>query len=88
MSRSQVLYSYDDATLKTFADYRLLSDALEISRSSYDYVIVTLDSFTTGSPVLDGQARRSAPTTSLQSRTRHPEFLAQVAEPQVPVNAS
>ena len=26
-----------------------------------------------------GQARRSAPTTSLQSRTRHPEFLAQVA---------
>jgi hypothetical protein len=23
MSRSQVLYSYDDATLKTFADYRL-----------------------------------------------------------------
>ena len=33
-------------------------------------------------------ARRSAPTTSLQSRTRHPEFLAQVAGPQVLVNAS
>src|SRR6266481_9328981 len=33
-------------------------------------------------------ARRSAPTTFLQSRTRHPEFLAQVAEPQVLVNAS
>jgi ketopantoate reductase len=26
MSRRQVLYSYDDATLKTFADYRLISD--------------------------------------------------------------
>ncbi len=50
MSRRQVLYSYDDATLKTFADYRLISDAAEISRSSYDYVIVTLDSLTTRNP--------------------------------------
>ncbi len=50
MSRRQVLYSYDDATLKTFADYRLISDAAEISRSSYDYVIVTLDSLTTRKP--------------------------------------
>jgi hypothetical protein len=33
-------------------------------------------------------APRSAPTTSLQSRTRHPEFLAQVTGPQVFVNAS
>ena len=50
MSRSRVLYSYDQATLKTFADYTLISDATEISRSSYDYVIVTLDGFTTRKP--------------------------------------
>jgi hypothetical protein len=50
MSRSQVLYSYDDATLKTFADCTLISDVAEISRSSYDYVIVTLDGFTTRKP--------------------------------------
>jgi Ketopantoate reductase PanE/ApbA len=50
MSRSQVLYSYDDATLKTFADYSLISDIAEISRPSYDYVIVTLDGFTTRKP--------------------------------------
>src|SRR5258708_8674663 len=50
MSRSQVLYSYDDATLKTFADYRLISDVAEISRSSYAYVIVTLDAFATPQP--------------------------------------
>jgi Ketopantoate reductase len=48
MSRSQVLYSYDDATLKTLANYRLISDVAEISRSSYDYVIVTVDGFSTG----------------------------------------
>ncbi len=50
MSRSQVLYSYDDATLKTFADCTLISDVAEISRSSYDYVIVTLDGFATRKP--------------------------------------
>jgi Ketopantoate reductase PanE/ApbA len=50
MSRSQVLYSYDDATLKAFTDYRLISDVAEISRSSYDYVIVTLDGFATRKP--------------------------------------
>jgi hypothetical protein len=54
MSRSVVLYSYDDATLKTFADYRLISDVAEISRTSPDYVIVTLDGFTTRS--LEGTA--------------------------------
>jgi hypothetical protein len=37
-----------------------------------------------GSPVLDG--RLGDPP--LPSRTRHPEFLAQVTEPQVFVNAS
>jgi hypothetical protein len=50
MSRSQLLYSYDDATLKSLADYRFISDVAEISRSSYDYVIVTLDGFTTRKP--------------------------------------
>jgi ketopantoate reductase len=50
MSRSQLLYSYDDATLKSLADYRLISDVTEVSRSSYDYVIVTLDGFTTRKP--------------------------------------
>ena len=49
-SRPQVLYSYDDATLKTFTDYRLISDVRDISRASYDYVIVTLDGFTTRKP--------------------------------------
>jgi hypothetical protein len=54
MSRSRVLYSYDEASLKTFADYTLISDVAEISRSSYDYVIVTLDGFTTRK--LEGRA--------------------------------
>jgi hypothetical protein len=50
MSHPQVLYSYDDATLKVLADYTVISDVAEMSRSTYDYVIVTLDSFTTRRP--------------------------------------
>jgi Ketopantoate reductase PanE/ApbA len=49
MSRSQALYSYDDATLKTFENYKVISDVAEISGSFYDYVIVTLDGFATRS---------------------------------------
>ena len=50
MSRSQALYSYNDAHIKTFADYKLISDISAMSRSSYNYVIVTLDSFATRNP--------------------------------------
>lgn len=57
MSRSQVLYSYNDASLKTFADYRLISDVAEISRSSSDYVIVTLDGFAARKPEGTGLLR-------------------------------
>src|ERR1700730_12730772 len=57
MSSSQVLYSYNDASLKTFADYRLISDVAEISRSSSDYVIVTLDGFAARKPEGTGLLR-------------------------------
>ncbi|MGW6775369.1 ketopantoate reductase family protein [Streptomyces sp. NPDC055037] len=55
LSRPQVLYSYDDASLKPFSDYRLLSDVTEVGDRAYDYVIVTLD----------GASSRSAEGTAL-----------------------
>ena len=55
LSRPQVLYCYDDASLQHFSDYRLLSDVTEVGERSYDYVIVTLD----------GACSRSAEGTAL-----------------------
>jgi hypothetical protein len=38
-----VLYCYDDATLKDFQDYRLVSTIAEIAAQNFDYVLVTFD---------------------------------------------
>jgi hypothetical protein len=57
LSRPQVLYSYDDVSLKSFSGYRLLTDVTEVTDRAFDYVIVTLD----------GAALRSAEGTALLS---------------------
>jgi hypothetical protein len=43
LSQAQALYSYDDASLKHFSGYRVLSKVTEVGDRAYDYVIVTLD---------------------------------------------
>ncbi|MEV6424647.1 2-dehydropantoate 2-reductase N-terminal domain-containing protein [Streptomyces sp. NPDC051662] len=55
LSRPQMLYSYDDVSLKPFSGYRLLSDVTKAGDRAYDYVIVTLD----------GASSRSAEGTAL-----------------------
>ncbi|MFD8089269.1 ketopantoate reductase family protein [Streptomyces malaysiensis] len=55
LARPQVLYSYDDASLKRFSGYRVLSDVGNTGDRAYDYVIVTLD----------GASSRSAEGTAL-----------------------
>lgn len=42
----QRLYCYDDATLKEFADYRVIGDIAEAGGQAFDYVLVTLDGAT------------------------------------------
>src|SRR5258708_24585772 len=44
-ARPKILYCYDDATLKVFSAFKVVSDVTEISSSSIAYVIVTLDGF-------------------------------------------
>ncbi|MGW3943702.1 ketopantoate reductase family protein [Streptomyces phaeochromogenes] len=58
LSRPRRLYSYDDASLKLFSGYSVLSDVSEVGKRSYDYVIVTLD----------GASSRSAEGTELLNR--------------------
>ncbi|HEY0693994.1 MAG TPA: 2-dehydropantoate 2-reductase N-terminal domain-containing protein [Kribbella sp.] len=55
LSGPQVLYSYDDASLKQFSDYRVLADVTEVGDRAYDYVVVTLD----------GASQRSVEGTAL-----------------------
>jgi hypothetical protein len=43
LARPQVLYSYDDGSLKLFSGYRVLTDVTGADDRAYDYVIVTLD---------------------------------------------
>lgn len=37
------LYSYDDAQLKQFSNYQLISDITEISAQSFDYILLSID---------------------------------------------
>lgn len=55
LSRPQILYSYDDASLRHFSEYRLISEVAEAGDRAYDHVILTLD----------GAASRSAEGTAL-----------------------
>ena len=50
VARPKTLYCYDDATLKTFSAFKVISDATEISSSSFTYIIVTLDGFSAREP--------------------------------------
>jgi glycine/D-amino acid oxidase-like deaminating enzyme len=43
LARPQVLYSYDDHQLHTFADYQVLTDPTQLVGTSFDLVLVTLD---------------------------------------------
>lgn len=43
LSKPQVLYSYDDNSLKTFTGYGLLTDPTELAETSFDFVVITLD---------------------------------------------
>jgi len=37
------LYCYDDATLKTFSDYRVVDDVDDLHAAAFDYVLITFD---------------------------------------------
>jgi hypothetical protein len=43
LSQPQILYSYDDSSLKTFTDYELLTDPAKLAGMSFDFVIITMD---------------------------------------------
>jgi hypothetical protein len=43
LSRPQVLYSYDDDSLTAYSDYRVLTDPAELTGTSFDFVLITLD---------------------------------------------
>ncbi len=43
LKRPQVLYSYDDNQLKTYTDYKHITDPSKIIGADYDYIFVTLD---------------------------------------------
>lgn len=43
LSKPQLLYCYDDATLKQFDGYKLIWDASGAQGSAFDYVLLTLD---------------------------------------------
>ena len=43
LSRPQKLYCYDDATVKSFDGFKVISQARDAQETNYDYVILTLD---------------------------------------------
>ena len=43
LSRPQLLYSFDDHRLSSFTGYELLTDAMQITRDRYDFVVFTID---------------------------------------------
>jgi hypothetical protein len=43
LAKPQILYSYDDNSLKTFTDYELFVDPTELDGTSFDFVLITLD---------------------------------------------
>ena len=50
LSRPQVLYCYDDVSLKHFAGYGVITSPAEIARDAYDFVILTIDGTALRSP--------------------------------------
>ena len=50
LSRPQVLYCYDDVSLKHFSGYGVITDPAEIARDAYDFVILTIDGTALRSP--------------------------------------
>jgi hypothetical protein len=43
LASDQILYCYDDASLKTLSDYDVVSSAAELGRRRFDFVVLTLD---------------------------------------------
>ncbi|KAL6240443.1 hypothetical protein RBB50_012644 [Rhinocladiella similis] len=43
LSRPQILYSFDDHQLKTFKDYKFVTNPTEMIGANYDYILITLD---------------------------------------------
>ena len=43
LARPQVLYCYDDASLKQFTGYKVITSTSDVKASAYDYVMLTLD---------------------------------------------
>jgi hypothetical protein len=43
LSRPQMLYSYDDDTLTAYSDYEVMTAPAELTGSSFDFILVTLD---------------------------------------------
>ncbi|KAK5204861.1 hypothetical protein LTR99_001356 [Exophiala xenobiotica] len=43
LNRPQVLYSYDDNQLKTYKDYKYITEPSKMIGADYDYILITLD---------------------------------------------
>lgn len=43
LSRPQLLYCYDDHSMKTFSGYDLITDPGELTARSFDFIVITLD---------------------------------------------
>src|SRR3978361_87695 len=43
LSHPQLLYCYNNHQLKTFKDYKYITDPSKVADAEYDYIIVTLD---------------------------------------------
>lgn len=73
LSRPQVLYSYDDHSLKTYSGYNLITDPAKLAGTSFDFVIITLDGASlraeAGQKVVDeiGRAFRDTSTAVILS---------------------
>ncbi|KAI1452713.1 hypothetical protein F4805DRAFT_407907 [Annulohypoxylon moriforme] len=71
LNRPQILYCYDDNTLKTYKEYTYLTNPSEIIGANYDFIIITLDGAAlrneTGISLIQtiAQAARQNPTTKI-----------------------
>lgn len=69
LSRPQVLYSYDDHSLKNYTGYDLITDPAMLTGTSFDFVVITLDGASlraeAGQKVVDeiGRAFRNTSTS-------------------------
>lgn len=50
LGRPQILYCYDDVSLKDYSGYNIITSPKEIARGNYDYVIIALDGAALRSP--------------------------------------